>query len=221
MPQKPVKRSFKIWMLADSATGYVLKFSVYEGKTGNTVEKGLGANVVMRLTENLHHGYHHVYFDNFFMGIDLMLNLLRHGTYGCGTMRADRKGFPESLKALTKRGLSNRGNLEMVRNGNLCVCVWQDTKPISCCFSNSEPSVSTVSRKQKDGSVLNLNCPTAIVNYNAKMGGVDRNDQLRGYYNIEIKSRKYYFYATLDVTITNTFIMSKFFPTLKQKNLKE
>ena len=52
------------------------------------------------------------------------------------------------------------------------------------------------------------------------MGGVDRNDQLRGYYNIEVKSRKFYkylFYAAMDVAITDTFIMCKFFPTLKQK----
>ena len=68
MPQKPVKRGFKIWMLADSATGYVLKFTVYEGKTGNSVERGLGANVVKRLTEHLQNKYHHVYFDNFFYG---------------------------------------------------------------------------------------------------------------------------------------------------------
>ena len=224
MPQKPVKRGFKIWMLADSATGYVLKFTVYKGKTGNSVERGLGANVVKRLTEHLHNKYHHVYFDNFFMGIDLMLDLLRQGTYGCGTMRADRKGFPESLRRLVKTGLPNRGDHEMVRNGNLCVYVWQDTKAISCCSTNSEPSISTVSRKQKDGSSLDINCPTAITNYNNKMGGVDRNDQLRGYYNIEVKSRKFYkylFYAALDVAITDTFIMCKFFPTLKQKNLKE
>ena len=62
------------------------------------------------------------------------------------------------------------------------------------------------------------------MNYNSKMGGVDRNDQLRGYYNIEIKSRKYYkylFYAALDIAITNAFAKSKFFPSLKKKNLKE
>ena len=56
------------------------------------------------------------------------------------------------------------------------------------------------------------------------MGGVDRNDQLRGYYNIEVKSRKFYkylFHAALDVTKTDTFIMCMFFPTLKQKKKKE
>ena len=32
MPQKPVEKGFKIWMLADSATGYVLKFTVMREK---------------------------------------------------------------------------------------------------------------------------------------------------------------------------------------------
>ena len=126
------------------------------------------------------------------MGIDLMLDLLRHGTYGCGTMRADGKGFSESLRRFVKTGLPNRGNYETVQNGNLCVYVWQDTKAISCCSTNSEPSVSTVFQKQKDGSSLDINYPTAIINHNNKMGGVDHNDQLRGYYNIEVKSRKFY-----------------------------
>ena len=73
MPQKPVKRGFKIWMLADSDTGYIIKFSIYEGKTNNQVEKGLGANDVLGLTENFHRCYHHLYFDNFFIGIDMGL----------------------------------------------------------------------------------------------------------------------------------------------------
>ena len=158
IPQKPVKRGFKIWMLVDSATGYVLKFTVYEGKTGNSVERGLGAKVVKRLTEHLQK-YHHVYFDNFFMGIDHMLDLLRQGTYGCGTMRADRKGFLESLRRLVKTGLHNRGDHEMVRNGNLCVYVWQDTKAFSYCPTNSEPSILTVSKKKKRWLITGYKLP--------------------------------------------------------------
>ena len=53
MPKKPIKRGFKVWMIADSDSGYVTKFKVYEGKCGKTVEKGLGGNVVITLTENL------------------------------------------------------------------------------------------------------------------------------------------------------------------------
>lgn len=33
MPMKPIKRGYKVWCLADSKTGYILKFDVYTGKS--------------------------------------------------------------------------------------------------------------------------------------------------------------------------------------------
>ena len=110
MPEKPINRGFKIWMRADSKTGYVSQFCVYEGKTKNMVEKGLGANVIMNLIDSIHGHYHHVYFDNVFASVDLLLNLLRRGTYGCGTMRQDCKGFPTHLKPFIKKGLPTCGD---------------------------------------------------------------------------------------------------------------
>ena len=50
------------------------------------------------------------------------------------------------------------------------------------------------------------------------MGGVDRGDQLRGYYSCRSKSRKFYkyiFYFLLDTTITNAYILSES-PTFKK-----
>ena len=127
-----------------------------------------------------------------------MLNLLRCGTYSCGTMRSDRKAFPSTLKTIVKRGLPNRGDVVIAQNSNLVMTVWQDTKAICCPSTNSHPNtIQTITRKQKDGSVLNVNCPESIVSYNAKMVGVDRNDQLRGYYSIKLKSRKNYMYLFL------------------------
>lgn len=32
MPKKPIKRGFKIWAFADSASGILLNFDVYTGK---------------------------------------------------------------------------------------------------------------------------------------------------------------------------------------------
>ena len=225
MPKKPIKRGFKLWMRADSNSAYVSKFTVYEGKIRNQTEKGLGANTVMRLTESIQGHYHHIYFDNFFTGIDLLLNLLRNGTYGCGTMRQDRKGFPSSLKPFVKKGLQSRGDHMSTQNGNLSVVLWQDSKPISFASTNTDLKVAkVVNRKQRDGSTQNVKCPETVTMYNANMGGVDRNDQLRGYYNVQIKSRRFYkylFFAALDITITNCFILSKFFPNVKQKNIKE
>ena len=44
------------------------------------------------------------------------------------------------------------------------------------------------------------------------MGGVDQNDQLRGYYNVRLKCRKYYkyiFWFLFDLAITNSYILTK------------
>ena len=70
----------------------------------------------------------------------------------------------------------------------------------------------SVQRKQKDGSRVEVPCPASIISYKKFMGGVDRGDQLRGYYRCRSKSRKFYkyiFYFFLDVAITNAYILMK------------
>ena len=112
-----------------------------------------------------------------------MLDLLRRGTYACGTIRNDIKGFPTTLKAFLPKGLLERGDFKVARNGNLSISLWQDTKAITCASTNMEMNLTTaveVQRKRKDRSTLNIKCPPSIASYNARMGGVERNDQLRG-----------------------------------------
>ena len=81
--------------------------------------------------------------------------------------------------------------------------------------TTSQPSATgTVLRRQKDGTRISVPCPESIIIYNRYMGGVDRGDQLRGYYNCKVKSRKFYkyiFYFLFDVSITNAFILYKNF----------
>ncbi len=77
--------------------------------------------------------------------------------------------------------------------------------------TNTQPSsTGTVLRRQKDGTRKSIPCPQAIIGYNQHMGGVDRGDQLRGYYKCRVKSRKFYkyiFYFLLDATMTNSFVL--------------
>ena len=49
----PVRRGIKVWMRADSESGYVSALEVYTGKKGDNVEQGLGSKVVLSLTEDL------------------------------------------------------------------------------------------------------------------------------------------------------------------------
>ena len=79
--------------------------------------------------------------------------------------------------------------------------------------TNCQPDdTGTVLRGTQDGSHIPVPCPQSIILYNTYMGGVDRGDQLRGYYRCRTKSRKFYkyiFYFLLDVAITNAFILMK------------
>ena len=65
--------------------------------------------------------YHHIYFDNFFSSVDLLLDLLKLGLYGCGTLRSNRKGFPEDLKPLLKKELE-RGEYKAKQHKQLFLC---------------------------------------------------------------------------------------------------
>ena len=98
MPKKPIKRGIKVWVLADSHTGFFSQLEVYTGKKGNTTEVNLGARVVKDLTMDFRGKWHRVFFDNFFTSKTLLCELEAAGIYGCGTARSDRRLFPEALK---------------------------------------------------------------------------------------------------------------------------
>ena len=73
--------------------------------------------------------------------------------------------------------------------------VWRDRRLVYVMSTNSNPTdSSTIHRKNRDGTTEVASCPPNIVSYNKFMGGVDRADQLRQYYHVRSKSRKFYLY---------------------------
>ena len=86
----------------------------------------------------------------------------------------------------------------------------------ACDFMSSchNPSHMTlVERKRVEGSIINVECPVSIVDYNKYMGGVDRGDQLRKYYHVHVKSRnsyKYIFWYLFEISVLNSFILSPY-----------
>ena len=117
--------------------------------------------------------------------MDLLLDLLRVGLYGCGTLRSNHKGFPPDLKPLVKKGPGERGDYRVRQHKHLTVALWQDNRPVVISTNSDPTQPTTVQRKARDG------CPASISSYNKFMGGVDLNDQLRQYYSIRMKGRKY------------------------------
>lgn len=81
-----------MWARCDSVTGYMYQFQIYTGK-GDSVEQGLGYNVVMGLCNELPPNTL-VTFDNFFTNCDLIDDLYEKDIYAVGTVRSDRKDLP-------------------------------------------------------------------------------------------------------------------------------
>lgn len=68
---------------------------------------------------------------------------------------------------------------------------WIDKKPIYFLSNFHDPSVmTTVNRKQKDGTLTEVNCPSVVRDYNKHMGYVDKSDMLKSVYEINRKSKK-------------------------------
>ncbi|XP_049940776.1 piggyBac transposable element-derived protein 4-like [Schistocerca serialis cubense] len=107
MRDKPIKRGYKVWMLCDK-TSYNLKFDIYTGKVGDTVQTGLGEHVVLSLSSELVNKGHYLYFDNYFNSYNLLAGLQQRNIYACGTVQPTRKHLP---KLKTDKELSRDFNL--------------------------------------------------------------------------------------------------------------
>lgn len=208
MPKKPIKRGYKVWILADK-TGYVLNFEIYTGKKGNSTEKKLGERVVLSMTEALC-GYNHtIYFDNYFTSVDLMEQLKAKNILACGTVNKTRINLPkfEDDKSLS------RGYCDWWCKGELCAIKWKDKRCVYLLsnFHNPE-SIITVKRRERDGSTSEITCPVAVADYNSNMNCVDKFDQMKAAYEIDRKSRKWWhriFFYLLDTCVVNASILYK------------
>ena len=109
---------------------------------------------------------------------------------------------------------TKRGEFAFRQSGNLVVTTWQDKKTVIMAATMCQPNATTmVQRRQKDGSSMMVPCPESVVMYNQYMGGVDRGDQLRGYYHVRLKcveNYKYIFWFLFEVAVTNAYILTHY-----------
>lgn len=210
MPMKPVKRGYKVWCLADSKTGFISKFQIYSGKEkkSSDSEKGLGERVVLKLTEDLEGRNCLVAFDNFFTSVSLLEKLYEKQIYSVGTVRKDRAEIPEMMKRKDKL---QRGEFLFETSGIVAATKWQDSKPVTLLTTAVSPKdITTVQRKNKDGTRATVYCPKVVEIYNKYMGGVDKFDQKKERYAIGRRSLKWWhriFYFLIDLSVVNSFIL--------------
>lgn len=215
MKDKPTKWGMKMFILAESRSGYTISFTIYTGKNQAASEHGLAYDVVMNFIQPscLGTGYH-IYMDKFYTSPRLFLDLTSVRFGACGTYRENRKGCPKDRENALNRKCP-RGSMRWISEGPLVFVKWIDTREVSVC-STIHPAFSgeTVRRKVKDRdghwATREIPCPTPIMAYNKNIGGVDLSDQLIQYYSTHRKTARWYrtmLLHFLDIATTNAFIM--------------
>jgi hypothetical protein len=212
LPAKPIKFGIKVWMRASPASGYCHEFQVYTGRDVRGVpEAGLGQRVVQDLAQRLHGMYHHVYVDNYFTSPALFQELYDNGIYACGTVRTNRRGLPPHIRQIAQ--VQEQGDMKTWQKGPMSCSIWKDKKNVAFLYTNcSATAVTTVQRRQKDGTKKDIQCPLACAKYTENMGGVDLHDQYRSSYSTTRKAKKWWRYMwwfLFDVCLINSYICMK------------
>lgn len=177
-------------------TGADLKKNLARAKPG---EARTGYEVVMDLMERLHGRGHVAVTNNFFTLPKLLVDLLELGTYGTGTVRANRIGLPSVLTDKRRWAKAAQGDMKwrMHSTRELCALVWADKKPVLLLFTHAKPLSPdptvplTMARYAKGRTVHVLTSPIHL-EYTHQMRGVGVNDQLRGVYSTLTKSHKWW-----------------------------
>ena len=213
---KPTKWGMKIWVLAESATGYTYDYEVYTGKSSLKSVNGLGYDVVMKLCKSFYEQGYRLFIDNFYTSGFLLSSLLSRKVLSCGTIKPNRRGFPTCLKNV-KKFKGQRGEIKWVREGNVGYLQWVDNKLVS--FASTmhtdlpRKSSTQCKRRTKVNGIFRhiiVRQPQLVHDYNCNMGGVDKSDQLIGKYKTLRPTVKYWktlFYHFLDIARVNSYIM--------------
>ncbi|KAK3741427.1 hypothetical protein QZH41_003983 [Actinostola sp. cb2023] len=208
MPAKPTKYGIKCWMAADSGNAYVVNFSVYLGREDQAPRiHGLGYDVIMKMARPYLNKFHHLFFDNFFSSTRLVEHLQLQNTYACATVRPNRKDLP----VCAKNKLKQPGELVVQQKGTVLYTKWHDKRDVNFISTNVSPFEQhrMVERKVK-GQQIEITKPYVSDLYTAKMGGVDRADQLRSSYTVGRQCKKWYrylFWYALNLSICNALVL--------------
>ena len=214
MKDKPTKWGIKVFTLSDATNGYVYRLQIYTGKNiDNTSDIGLCSRVCLDLMSGLPCGFK-LFTDNYYTSPRLYSALYNLGYNCCGTARTNRKDFPTKDLIIAKNTKVNRGYIYYRTNGPILAVAWHDRRHIYFISTMHRAELTsgqeTVKRKNPDGSRIDVTCPPLLPDYQQYMRGVDRGDQLIGYYNVGRRSTKWWkrcFSHLIECSLLNAHIL--------------
>ncbi|RXN17129.1 piggyBac transposable element-derived 4-like protein [Labeo rohita] len=196
IPSKRKRFGIKLFMLCDGLTGYVLNVIVYTGSsTDITHTPGLGVSgsVVLTLLKPYLGRGHTLYVDNWYTSPSLLHNLLRAKTEACGTVRANRKGMPHF------RNKMSSGEADFKSCEEMLAVKWHDKRDVHMLTTVHSAEMSPsgmIDHITGDEKIK----PQCVLDYNKKMGAVDKVDMMDSFVGCTRKTLKWWVDALLLTT---------------------
>lgn len=202
MPSKPAVYGIKFFLLVDPNTNYCHNISVYLVKVGNERAKLLGESVVLDLVEHLKLSGRTIVFDNFFTSISLSEKLLKFGLTMVGTLRANKREIPESIKANKSREVFSS---IFLFNGKKMLVSYVPRKNKAVLLLATSSNCTSISNDQQKK-------PDIITFYNQNKGGVDTVDRILASTSVKRYTNRWptvVFYNIIDISLINAFCLYK------------
>ncbi|XP_025407126.1 piggyBac transposable element-derived protein 4-like, partial [Sipha flava] len=181
IPSKAHKYGIKFYELC-SSDGFLLNFIIYKGKGTVIDENGVTFGIVTKLMQNYLGKGHTLYMDNFYNSVQLVQHLYNNKITVVGTLRKNRKDNPKEVL----NSKLNKGEVSHAQKGNIHVIKWRNMRDVSMISSKHKLDFENVIDKFGRSKFK----PNMVVDYNSKMSGIDRIDQMISYYPIPRKSMR-------------------------------
>ncbi|XP_064467718.1 piggyBac transposable element-derived protein 4-like isoform X1 [Ornithodoros turicata] len=207
MKQK-IKRGYKVWSLADSQTGYLIKFQLYEGRSDEgPLDRASGEHVVLTLADGAIPAGSQLFLGNSFTSTRLLQELHDRDILACGMFRAEKTNLPEEAQGDNKL---DRGSYLWRREGHVVDFYLKHSQNVHI-MSNYHGPESRVQVQQTlpNGKKKAVECPAVVKDYSTWMGGVDKFDRIRSAYVTGLRSERWWsriFYFILDAAVVNSYV---------------
>lgn len=203
----------KGYVLAESETGYVCRYTLYQGQDRENadISQGVAHRIVLDMMDGFLDCGHELIMDNWYSSPTLMKELYERGTFAYGTLRSNRKQVPKDIKDKNPNQPLQKGEAQYFTCPPVLTGCWRDRNFITFC-SNKHTNFDIVELEKRTWDDKPIHKPAPIVDYNRYMGGVDLADQMVKYYHMDRRSVKWYrklFFHLLDIAVHNAHVVYK------------
>lgn len=201
--------------MCEAVTGYILDFIIYTGATTEIAQSNFGksGDVVVRLLDPYLDKGHTLFIDNWNSSSDLFLWLYDRCTNTCGTVRKTRKQMPKMEEKLKRGEFSFR----TTRN-KLTAIKWCDKREVFKLSTAHDNSVTATGKTDRTNNRQIMKREECIIEYNKRMGAIDKTDMLLSSVESVRKTTKWYkkVFFHIDMVLLNSHTL---FQDAKKKKI--